>query len=182
MKSFKKVMLAAACGAAFLGSAQAAQESNTFLLANVYENTVGTLAQYYPVTNQAAGVSPRVDGDTFVDDYVLQLIEGDTFSVALQADAGSVSFESISMLDFTGGTYDFAASTFTSKSFLGTGLPLISGLYDLQVTGEIEADGGSYSGAIYNAAAVPEPQEWALMLVGLAALGGYGRRRASGRR
>ena len=177
MNSFKKLALGATLAAACLAGAQAAEVDSTFLLSNMYENTVGTLAQYYSVSD--AGVTLAAQ-DTFVDDYYLTLAEADTFTLALKSLAGAVTFSSVTMYDNFADVFPFTTSTaLPSTGFYGTGLSLDSGFYVLEITGTANADGAGYGGALFNAAAVPEPQEWALLVAGLGVLGLYARRRAA---
>jgi PEP-CTERM motif len=186
MKILKQVALAATLGVAFTfaGGTQAADVGSVYVLTNSFADTPGTTAQYYAVSNVGVDVNgvtvpARNAGDVFVDDFLLQVFDDQTFSLFL--DAAGVTFDSVQMYDLFGGTYDFASFSLSSGAVFGSGLSLQSGLYDLEVSGTVTADGGDYSGAIENVAAVPEPAEWALMLAGLGALGLLGRRRAHSR-
>ncbi|MEP7099060.1 MAG: FxDxF family PEP-CTERM protein [Burkholderiales bacterium] len=185
MSILKKLALAATLGVAFLGSARAADVGSVFLLTNSFADTIGTTEQYYAVSNVGIDVNgvpvpARSAGDAFVDDFLLQVFDDQTFSLFLNA--AGVSFDSVQMYDLSGATYDFDSFFFSNGAVLGNGLSLQSGLYDLEVSGSVTADGGGYSGALANVVAVPEPEQWALMLMGLGALGLVNRRRAKSRR
>lgn len=184
MNLIKKLALGVAFGAACCGAARAAEEDTTYLLVNANGNILGNSIQYYPISNLAPDIDgdpspPRVVGDTFVDDFVLEVLDSQTYYVSLSSKTinalRDVSFASVTMLDFFGDVYSFHAASLTSAGFFGS-ITLASGLYDLEVDGSIARGTGAYDGFI--STTVPEPAEWALLLSGLGALGVWQRRRA----
>jgi hypothetical protein len=101
----------------------------------------------------------------------------DVFSLTA---AAGVTFTSVSLNYFAGGSPTPLSGTFTPTSVNeSTNGPVISALYDLKISGI--STGGSYTGTITSTpgavAAVPEPESWALMLAGLGATGAFMRSR-----
>jgi hypothetical protein len=184
MSLFKKLALATALGVAFLGSpaVQATELDNIYILENTLVNLPGVYDQYYPISNALGSVGTSVGGvDTFVDDYLLQIFDTETFYLTLQSDLSGttpdVKFASVTMYDFNGAIYPFAFQTASDTSFFASGLTLHSGLYDLEITGDFKVDSGTYEGALSTIAPVPEPAQWAMMVLGLGVLGVFARRR-----
>jgi hypothetical protein len=182
MNLFKKSALVAALAAACVASAQAQTDVITqYPLVNVLENDPGT-GQYYPLDRtldfDGNPVPAKKAGDLFDDVFVLSVFDPQTFSMVVNGFSG-LTVDGVAVFDLNFDTeYTFGSYSLTSTSFLGTGLSLTAGQYAIDVFGTVLADGASYTGAIYNAAAVPEPQEWALLLGGLGMVGVFGRRRA----
>ena len=89
----------------------------------------------------------------------LELFQGST----LVASAGPSS------VTFPGG----GAPVFTQQSLSDF---LAAGSYRLTLSGDVQPDGGFYNWTV-NTVAVPEPEQWALMIAGLALVAGWAARR-----
>lgn len=167
------------------GGAFAAEEDTTFLLQNSLDGIPGVYDQLFPISNTVDinGVTAtRIMGDTFVDDFLFDVLDAQTFYLSLNTDFSGltqdVSFDSVSVLDFNGDSYSFKSQYANSAGFFGSGLSLATGLYDIEVTGTINANGATYGGVLTTVNPVPEPAEWALMFMGLGVVGAVTRLRA----
>ncbi|MBS0448366.1 MAG: FxDxF family PEP-CTERM protein [Proteobacteria bacterium] len=116
---------------------------------------------------------------SFTDDIVFNgppPTSTDTFT----ATAGSgITFTGVTLSYFSGGGSVPLSGSMTSTSINESTGTIISALYDLKISGTAAA-GASYSGtisALPGVAAVPEPESWALMLLGLGATGAFVRGR-----
>lgn len=170
MKTLKKIFAGVALSAAFVGASQAAAIVNNYVLTPSFGP--GTELDY------SFSDAPGNAGDTFVDNFFLSSVPSSTtdwLAFLAQADllpngnggsSPSVAFTGFSLLDMLNTNYPFAASDFSASAI--DGLAYVgSGTYDLQISGTVLADGGSFSGIA--ASNIPEPQTLALAF---AALGG----------
>ena len=193
MTTIKKLALASAFAAFAVTGAQAAEEDTLFLLQNATENTPGVFTGTYPISNQGTdidgfAVQSRIAGDTFVDDFILQLQDTQDVSFGVVSQfhfpknsiLWDVTFTSISLTDIFGvTTFIPTDSDFESHSASADWLGLGSGTYDLEFQGTINVKDGTYGGDLVTVPSVPEPTGWALMLAGLGAMGMLARRRKS---
>ncbi len=190
MNHFKKLALAAAVALLAASGAQAAaEEDSVFLLVNSTENVPGVFTGTYAIDSLGAdingnAVGPRKAGDTFVDDFLLEINDAQDVSFFVAANGvksgrkviPGVTFSGFVLTDLTGSTvFDPIDFDFESHS-IGANWMLQSGTYDLEFWGTIGANGGGYSGEL-DTTPVPEPTGWALMMAGLGAMGMLARRR-----
>jgi len=179
MKTLKKIVAGVTLSAAFVGASQAAAVANTYFLTPSFG--AGTELDY------SFSDAPGNAGDTFVDDFIVTTVPSSTTDwlaflawadLVPNANGGSspsVAFTGFSLLDLLGNSYPFAASDFSASQI--DGLALVgSGTYDLQITGTVLVDGGSFSGVA--ASNIPEPQSLALALAALCGVASVRRKRA----
>jgi len=189
MNHIKKLALAAAVALLAASGAQAAQEDSVFLLVNSTENVPGVFTGTYAVDSVSTdingnAVGPRVAGDTFVDDFLLEINDAQDVSFFVAANGAKsgrkvipgVTFAGFVLTDLTGATVFDPIDFDLEAHSIGADWTLQSGTYDLELWGSINADGGNYSGEL-DTAPVPEPTGWALMMAGLGAMGMLARRR-----
>lgn len=188
MTILKKLALAAAI-AAFAGTgahAAGVEEDTTFKLKNLTEGTGGISTGTHPISNlgfdiDGHAVQPRLAGDTFVDDFFLEIQDDQYVSFYTNVMFGpkptlTFTLTSIGLYDLLGGVYSPLDVINSKTSLYEDGFKLHSGTYYLEITGDIVSNGGSYSGVL-TTTPVPEPTGWALMLAGLGAMGVLARRR-----
>ncbi len=197
MNNFKKLVLVASLVVAGISSVHAApvskQEDTTFLPVNDNAGTQGDATGSYDIDNKGVdinkvAVQERVAGDTFVDDFLLQIFDAQDVTLYFTSLSKSVkgvvtpdvTFSSVSLYDFTGGFYGSYAPVGGFYTFNGSLGTLTSGLYDFEIKGTINVKGGEYVGTLGTVPSVPEPTGWALMLAGLGAMGVLARRRKQG--
>lgn len=193
MTLFKKLAIAATLAFLNMAGAHAAsmEEDTTFLLQNSNADLPGVFTGHYPISNLGLDINlmpvqTRIVGDTFVDEFILQVLDSQDLSISFVALTTTVNnvvipnvtFSGATLYDFLGDIYPFSASMFTSTSFSASGLTLDSGLYALQVTGMINVADGAYGGSLETVPSVPEPATWALMVVGFGLVSAISRRRA----
>lgn len=193
MTMFKKLAIAATLAVLNLAGAHAAsvEEDTTFLLQNSNADLPGVFTGHYPISNlgldiNGVPVQTRIVGDTFVDEFILQVLDSQNLSInfaALTTTVNNVAipdvtFSGAALYDFFSNIYPFSSSVFTSTSFSASGLTLDSGLYAVEVTGTINVADGAYGGSLDTVPSVPEPATWALMLVGFGLVSAISRRRA----
>ncbi len=202
MTIFKKLALSAALAVCAVTGAQASEiEYSTFHLDNSTEHTPGISTGTYIIDSTTGGlrtdafgnplkdssgnpVTARVAGDSFVDDFLFSIQDGQDLSFFATSNPGtfmgivfpSALFDSITVFDLQGGVYVPAFKLDTALGFYESGLTLYSGAYALEITGSLITDGGGYSG-VMTTTPVPEPSGYALMLAGLGAMVTLVRRR-----
>ncbi len=164
--------------------------NTTFLLVNSTENVPGVFTGNFAVDSKAAdingkAVGPRMAGDTFVDNFILQIHDPqDDVSFYVQENATKsgrtfvpgVSSTGFAMTDLTGATLFNPVDFGSTSNFVSADWILNSGTYDLQFTGAITANGGGYAGPL-TTSPVPESTAWMLMLAGLTTVSLMARRR-----
>ncbi len=185
MKLYKQLALAAAV--AIIGvSANAATETESFVIdpsTNLLGNIPGDNDQLYDFSSATTFTTgdSRIATDSFVDKFVFEVQDAEDVSFygsSLLSPSfktlgqQEVSFSSISLYAFDNAndTYALASSAVTSAFFDGE-LSLTEGVYELEVDGKINLNGGEYAGQLAFTPSVPEPGDTALMLAGLSALG-----------
>ncbi len=119
-------------------------------------------------------------GTTFLDHFTFSLSPPSNFnSFAATLDLGAVSqISGLSASLYTGGgTLVASGVTFGSALSIVPTTSIASGAYDLRISGTVTGTNfGSFAGTM-NAAPVPEPETYAMMLAGLGLMGFVARRR-----
>jgi hypothetical protein len=125
-------------------------------------------------------------GTTFVEDYIFNSPPLDSyvhFETSADGDANgdaSVMFTGFSLFTFQPGEdpvfIPLSGSLGDFALFADSISPLFSGIYVMEIRGTSLVDGSSFSGYL-STQPVPEPETWALMAMGLGALGFAARRR-----
>jgi len=191
MTNLKKLALASAFAAFAVTSAQAATEVTFFPpLQSTTDNTAGVVTQTFDINSLMAdffGDTPtRVKGDSFADEFLIGIQDSQSMDLSFFVQPNSirsgrgfvpgVSFTGFTLYDLTGSQV-FAPLEYDAETgFLSGDWHLYTGTYDLEITGTINANGGSYGGQAV-VGVVPEPTGWALMMAGLGAVGMLARRR-----
>jgi len=195
MNHFKKLALATALAVCAATGAQAAEEDSMFLLTNSTEGVPGVFSGTYGIDSLAfssdtqpllfTNVTTRVKGDTFYDDYVLEINDPQDVSFYVAANAvksgrkvvPGVVFAGFTLSDLTFTTfYTPGADSSVEANALSGDWMLSEGTYDLEISGTINANGGGYAGEL-DTVPVPEPTGWAMLMAGLGAIGMLARRR-----
>lgn len=170
MSPLKKLAVALAASAAWLGSVQATTYDAGTVSPSVYQQneffstggvsfddvcnfTVG--AEYGTVLTSAVSYSPDGTSGGHVSDLKLSIFAGSDASGPLVAEVSSADG---SVIDQSG--------------------VLAAGDYSVRISGV--ADGALGGGYQLSIAAVPEPAEWTMLLAGLAVLGFIARRKTAG--
>jgi hypothetical protein len=129
-----------------------------------------------PTTSMGWFGATFVSASSFEDHYTFTAPTAFTLTL----DGGSNGSWNIGNLQAT--VYDSGPSTVYGPiaGVLNTtpSASLLAGNYDLKITGDVAAGGGSYWGAVtLTTAPVPEPETYAMMLAGLGLMGFVARRR-----
>ena len=116
----------------------------------------------------------NVTGPSFTDTYSFLAPTGSTIASAAGVTldlGGLINIDSLSISLFdASNTLVKAGSVGESSTLLD--VPLLSGAaYHFEVTGQVTGSSGGIYTFLASAAPVPEPETWALMLGGLAAIG-----------
>jgi hypothetical protein len=164
-----------------------------FALPNAQAATIESTTAFSPPTIFGPGLTVDIgnsftaanSGDIFIDHYtfttgdtgfvagtvftldVLSIYNLDSFNAGLFTGAGALL--DIADVIFDSGGLRMVASVVS---------PLAAGDYEFRVAGVVAgSDGGSYGGTLQVITAVPEPEIYAMMAVGLGIMGWIGRRR-----
>ncbi len=133
-----------------------------------------------PIDNIAAPIGRTVTGAIFSDTYWFSIMDPGSISGL------AVSFETAPFFGIANFTAELYSGTTLLGSIVGptasTFTSLAAGTYSLNVFGNPSGQfGGGYAGFVAGVTApVPEPETYAMMLAGLAAVGFLARRRQNG--
>lgn len=158
--TFSAALCAAALGLGLAGTAHA----DTFTFVGSTETDGGAPIVSSPVT-EAAG--------SFTDTFMFFNAPSYSLDTYVSSAVSGVSFTGVSLTDITGETVALAGTLSAGAFSFAPSAVLPSAAYELIVTGT-SATGGSYSVAFTSsftdapapAAAVPEPANWALLVLG----------------
>jgi hypothetical protein len=193
MKRFSnQTLCAAALSLIFAGAAQANDVVNQYLIPQVDETGLTQIfdagSDVIPFNFDVPTGNPLgATGDTFFN-YGIVFSQPPTsfLSFALSADNGSVEFDKIEVAAFDGTSPDLLGTPFLLKDFgaspvssfsWASDFSMIGSAFVLFVEGTALSDDASYTGVAQvtlgdaPAEPVPEPETWALMLLGLGVVG-----------
>jgi hypothetical protein len=136
--------------------------------------TTYTIPSTLPTVPNVYSNVANVAGPSFTDTYSFLAPSGGSLASAsgVTLDLGSLlNINSLSISLFDSSNTLVQSGTVGESSTL-VDVPLLSGAaYHFEVTGQVTGSAGGIYTFVATAAAVPEPETWALMLGGLAAIG-----------